>query len=165
VKEVNGYPRPYPRGGKAAYFYASLMFRVARAADGVAGQYFASAKGSSSDQVIGTRHTVQLRKSSFGNITELGNRWVETEYFLSNGLGPSPTGVDRARDLLESALARGVLAQAGSSIRFGDETIGRGFATSHRTLVENTDVYNRILEAFWNVVDEEKEQQFGLTEE
>lgn len=103
--EIKG---PYDRtwkltGGGALFFDSSLVIRVV-----LAGQVY---KGSKENRrMIGERHRLEIHKTKIAN---KDNKIVMSYYHTSNG-ALHPAGFDRGRDVLEMALATGVIEKKGT---------------------------------------------------
>ncbi len=95
------------QGGKALTYDASLVVRVSR-------DSWLRESSEKEARVVGERHRLRIWKTKIG-----GKDGEHTDAFVhtSNGV-LSPEGFDRARDVLELAIAAGVVEQAGAWLRW-----------------------------------------------
>lgn len=102
-------------GGRGIEFESSLTCRVSRAG---------FVKRSKDGPVIGEKHRVTIRKTKVGGKEEK----AETAHFYTSNGVLIPEGFDRARGVVEEAIARGVVHQKGSSYTWSSqgEILGRG---------------------------------------
>lgn len=100
------------RGGKALQFDSGWIVRVGSGDEGTSSNKSVQVAmpGSDTKVKIGERHDLWIRKSSTSN--RLGQRGC---FFIGAGISEEmPMGFDRAREIREEALLRGVLVKRGS---------------------------------------------------
>lgn len=81
--------------GEAVLFDAALRFRVTPAGK-------VKEKLDGDDVVVGRKHRITIAKNKFGPDSE------QTIFYLSNGKGVSPLGLDRARMLMDECVTTGL---------------------------------------------------------
>jgi RecA/RadA recombinase len=145
--DTSGYfPIPYPRGGKAVWFYASLVLRIT----GVNKKYYrTSAK---TGIPVGTVHEIQFRKSSLSAISLTDGNHLTATMYISNG-SLFPAGIDEWTDMVVAGLKLGILTQKGS-VRYGDIVLGRGVGTAAEKLCSDSELYTRICDEYYARVDD-----------
>jgi recombination protein RecA len=117
-----GNPETTP-GGKALKFYTSVRIDIRRIAQ--------IKKG---DEVMGGRHRVKIVKN------KVAAPFRATEFDLMYN-----EGISREGELLALGEKMGLVQKSGSSYRFGDVGLGRGYDASRTFLRENKPVANAIL--------------------
>lgn len=116
-------------GGKALYYDSSLDIRVSR-------KYITD--DADHKRLLGERHRVEIRKTKIG---KKESKYPTAFFHTSNGVEETaPPGFDRARDVLELAIAEAVVQQAGSSYRYEGLTLGRGEAGALRHLRQHAEL-------------------------
>lgn len=117
-----GNPETTP-GGKALKFYTSVRIDIRRIAQ--------IKKG---DEVMGGRHRVKIVKN------KVAAPFRQTEFDMMYG-----EGISREGELLALGEKMGIISKSGSSYRFGDLSLGRGYDASRTFLKENKKVTNEIM--------------------
>jgi recombination protein RecA len=111
-------------GGRALKFYSSVRIDIRRIA--------AVKEG---DVVVGSRTRVKIVKN------KVAAPFREAEFDILYG-----EGISREGDLLDVAVANGVVEKSGAWFSFSGERIGQGRENVRQYLKDNRDTYNRILE-------------------
>jgi recombination protein RecA len=111
-------------GGRALKFYSSVRIDIRRIA--------AVKEG---DVVVGSRTRVKIVKN------KVAAPFREAEFDILYG-----EGISREGDLLDIAVANGVVEKSGAWFSFSGERIGQGRENVRQYLKDNRDTYNRILE-------------------
>jgi recombination protein RecA len=111
-------------GGRALKFYSSVRIDIRRIA--------AVKEG---DTVVGSRTRVKIVKN------KVAAPFREAEFDILYG-----EGISREGDLLDIAVANGVVEKSGAWFSFSGERIGQGRENVRQYLKDNRDTYNRILE-------------------
>ena len=109
---VFGNPETTP-GGQALKFYSSVRLDVRRIGKVTLGE-----------SVVGNRTRVKIVKN------KCAPPFTEAEFDIRWGVG-----IDQAADLVETALAAGVLEKSGSHLTFGGKSIGQGRDKTRDALV------------------------------
>ena len=117
-----GNPETTP-GGKALKFYTSVRLDIRRIAQ--------IKKG---DEVVGGRVRVKVVKN------KVAAPFKQTEFDLMYN-----EGISREGELLALGEKFGIIQKAGSSYRYNDESLGRGYDASRTTLKEDKKKANEIL--------------------
>ncbi len=105
-------------GGNALKFYSSVRLDVRR---------IGALK--SGDQILGNRTRVKVVKNKFAP------PFTSVEFDIRYG-----EGIDIAADLLDSAVAKGVIDKSGSHYAFGGERLAQGRERTREALVKNADL-------------------------
>jgi len=117
-----GNPETTP-GGKALKFYTSVRLDIRRIAQ--------IKKG---DEVIGSRTRVKVVKN------KVAAPFKQTEFDIMYGEGISKEG-----EMIALGEKFGILTKSGSSYKYNDESIGRGYDATRQFLKENKKVSNEIM--------------------
>lgn len=117
-----GNPETTP-GGKALKFYASVRLDIRRIAQIKKGE-----------EIMGGRVRVKVVKN------KVAPPFKQTEFDLMYN-----EGISREGEIIALGEKYGILSKSGSSYKFGDETIGRGYDATRQFLREHTDVSEQIL--------------------
>jgi recombination protein RecA len=112
-------------GGNALKFYASVRLDVRRLA-----------KINVGEAAVGNRTKVKVVKN------KVAPPFTEAEFDIRWG-----TGIDAGADLVEVALAAGVLEKSGSHLSFGGKAIGQGRDRARDTLVAGPELHAAVLKA------------------
>lgn len=126
-------------GGNALKFYASIRVEVRRAAQIKMG-----------DQIIGNRVKAKIVKN------KVAPPFQATEFDIMYNEGISITG-----DLLDTAVARGVVKKAGSSYSFGETKLGVGRETAKRFLKDNQEILEHIRGEVMRLVENQELAEQG----
>src|SRR5690606_36987700 len=105
-------------GGNALKFYASVRLDVRRIGQVKAG-----------DELIGNRVRVKVVKN------KCAPPFQEAEFEIRWG-----TGIDKASDLLDLGIARGIVDKSGAHLSFGGEHLGHGRERARETLLGNVEM-------------------------
>jgi len=105
-------------GGNALKFYASMRLDVRRIAQVKVG-----------DEPVGGRTRVKLAKN------KCAPPFTEAEFEIRWG-----RGVDRAAELIDLGLSRGLIDKTGNHLSFAGTPLGNGRERSRDTLIENVDL-------------------------
>jgi recombination protein RecA len=116
-----GNPEVTP-GGRALKFYSSVRLEVR-----------ASEKIKEADKIIGTRVKVKVVKN------KVAPPFREAMFTLIHGEGISKEG-----DLLDTAIALGIVQKSGAWFTYKEEKIGQGWETAVGALKENKDMAKKI---------------------
>ena len=111
-------------GGNALKFYSSVRLDVRRIGGIKVGE-----------QVIGNRTRVKVVKN------KLAPPFQQTEFDIRYG-----EGIDRYGDLLDRAVQANIVQKNGSYFRYGEQSIGQGREKARAHLIEDTDIYARLIE-------------------
>ncbi len=117
-----GNPETTP-GGKALKFYTSVRIDIRRIAQIKKGE-----------EVMGGRHRVKIVKN------KVAAPFRQTEFDMMYG-----EGISREGEILALGEKMGIVSKSGSSYRFGELALGRGYDASRTFLRENKKVGNEIL--------------------
>jgi len=112
-------------GGNALKFYASVRLDVRRTGKITAGE-----------AVVGNRTRVKVVKN------KVAPPFTEAEFDIRWG-----TGIDGGADLVEVALAAGVLDKSGTHLTFGGKSLGQGRDRVRDLLLTTPELYNTVREA------------------
>lgn len=116
-----GNPEVTP-GGRALKFYSSVRLEVR-----------ASEKIKENDRIIGTKVKVKVVKN------KVAPPFQEAFFILIHG-----EGISKGADLLDTAIARGIVQKSGTWFTFKEERIGQGWENSVNTLKENKEMFKKI---------------------
>ena len=116
-----GNPEVTP-GGRALKFYSSVRLEVR-----------ASEKIKEGDKIIGTKVKVKVVKN------KVAPPFREALFTLIHG-----EGISKSADLLDTAIATGIIEKSGAWFTYKEEKIGQGWENSMRTLAENKDLSKKI---------------------
>lgn len=117
-----GNPETTP-GGKALKFYTSVRLDIRRIAQIKKGE-----------EVVGGRVRVKVVKN------KVGPPFKQTEFDLMYN-----EGISREGELIALGEKYALLSKSGSSYKYGDETLGRGYDATRQFLKENPKVANELL--------------------
>ncbi|HUD04116.1 MAG TPA: recombinase RecA [Candidatus Paceibacterota bacterium] len=117
-----GNPETTP-GGKALKFYTSVRLDIRRIAQ--------IKKG---DEVMGGRVRVKVVKN------KVAAPFKQTEFDLMYN-----EGISREGEMIALGEKMGIIKKSGSSYKYGEEALGRGYDATRQFLKENTKVSNHIL--------------------
>ncbi len=112
-------------GGKALKFYTSVRLDIRRIAQIKKGE-----------EVVGGRVRVKVVKN------KVAAPFKVTEFDLMYN-----EGISREGELLALGEKYGIVSKSGSSYKYGDETIGRGYDAARTFLKENPKVANELMKA------------------
>jgi recombination protein RecA len=112
-------------GGNALKFYASVRLDVRRLA-----------KINVGESAVGNRTKVKVVKN------KVAPPFTEAEFDIRWG-----TGIDAGADLVETALAAGVLEKSGSHLSFGGKAIGQGRDRARDALIANPELHTAVHKA------------------
>ncbi|MFO0658444.1 MAG: recombinase RecA [Polyangiaceae bacterium] len=112
-------------GGNALKFYASVRVDVRRIGSVKVG-----------DEVLGSKTRVKIVKN------KLAPPFKEAEFEMRWG-----GGIDRATDLLDTGIARGVIEKSGAHLSFAGEHLGHGRERARDTLLSRPEVAEAIAQA------------------
>lgn len=124
---LRGDDRPLPAALGAIKFYSSVRMQLSVERDVML-----------DESVVGTRVRARISKNKFAP------PFQEAYFEVRND------GIDKASDLLEFAIGRGVVAVGGSpallrsDFKFGDEHIGKGWARARERLIADAALADRI---------------------
>jgi recombination protein RecA len=116
-----GNPEVTP-GGRALKFYSSVRLEVR-----------ASEKIKEADKIIGTRVKVKVVKN------KVAPPFREAMFTLIHG-----EGISKAGDLLDTAIALGIVQKSGAWFTYKEEKIGQGWETAVGAFKENKDMAKKI---------------------
>jgi len=97
------------QGGKSLVYEASLVVRVTR-------DSWLRESSDKDSRIVGERHRARIWKTKVGGKDD---KHTDAYFHTSNGV-QTPEGFDRARDVLELAIASGLVEQAGAWYRWRD---------------------------------------------
>lgn len=117
-----GNPETTP-GGKALKFYTSVRLDIRRIAQ--------IKKG---DEVVGGRVRVKVVKN------KVAAPFKQTEFDLMYN-----EGISREGEIIALGEKFGIIKKSGSSYKYGEEPLGRGYDATRQVLKENTKVAGAIL--------------------
>ncbi|MBI2637020.1 MAG: recombinase RecA [Parcubacteria group bacterium] len=129
-----GNPEVTP-GGNALKFYASVRIEVRRAAQIKQG-----------DRIIGNRVKAKVVKN------KVAAPFQTTEFDIMYN-----QGISREGDLLDVAVARGVIAKSGNSYSYEEEKLGVGRENAKAYLREHPKLYDKARKQVWDAFVKEKE--------
>ncbi|HVS80018.1 MAG TPA: recombinase RecA [Candidatus Paceibacterota bacterium] len=118
-----GNPETTP-GGKALKFYTSVRLDIRRIAQIKKGE-----------EVMGGRVRVKVVKN------KVAPPFRQTEFDLMYN-----EGISREGEIIALGEKMGIIAKSGTSYKYNDESIGRGYDATRQYLRENGDVANKILD-------------------
>ena len=122
-------------GGNALKFYASVRIEVRRAAQIKQG-----------DKIIGNRAKAKAVKN------KVAAPFQTTEFDIMYN-----QGISREGDLLDVAVARGVIAKSGNSYSYEEEKLGVGRENAKAYLREHPKLYDKARKQVWDAFVKEKE--------
>lgn len=109
-------------GGKALKFYASVRIDMRKIGNIQEG-----------DEIIGSRHRAKIVKNKVASPFKIA------EFDILNVGGISKLG-----DLLDTAIAYGVLEKAGSFLKYEGQTLAQGRESAKNILLEQPDLYEKV---------------------
>lgn len=124
-------------GGNALKFYSSIRIEVRRAAQIKQG-----------DRIIGNRVKVKVVKNKVAPPFRL------TEFDIMHNDGISVSG-----DLLETAVAAGVINKAGNSYAYGEEKLGVGRENARIFLASDAKLMEKIRKQTWDAVRKQESER------
>lgn len=122
---INVFPGTSPEfttGGKALKFYSSIRLDIRRIAQIKKGE-----------EVVGSRTRIKVVKN------KVAPPFRQTEFDIMYG-----EGISREGEIIALGEKWKVLSKSGTSYKYNDETIGRGYDASRIYLKENPDIANEI---------------------
>lgn len=117
-----------PRGGKAVQFYGSLRVRVTK-------------KERTLGDDAASEHPFEILKKRSGAVEPRG---TGGRFFISTGRGPSPLGIDFAREALVLGAEIGVVESKAHHYYFEGTYLGQGTEQAVATLNEQPELMHRI---------------------
>ena len=131
-------------GGNALKFYSSVRLDIRR---------IASIK--QQDEVVGNRVRVKVVKN------KVSSPFREAEFDIMFGAGISKEG-----DVLDLAVAKGIVNKAGSWFSYGEERLGQGRESVKEFLAQNQNIFleidSKLRDLLKNAADEEEERMDQL---
>ena len=119
------FPSIATSGGQALKFYSSVRLDVRRIG-----------KVSLGESVVGNRTRVKVVKN------KCSPPFTEAEFDIRWGVG-----IDHGADLVETALAAGVLEKSGAHFTFGGKSIGQGRDKTRDTLLTDPPLFEAVKSA------------------
>jgi len=129
-----GNPEVTP-GGNALKFYASVRIEVRRAA-----------QIKQADKIIGNRVKAKVVKN------KVAAPFQTTEFDIMYN-----QGISREGDLIDLAVARGIISKAGHSHSYEEEKLGVGRENAKAYLRQNPKLFDKIRKQVWEAFVQEKE--------
>lgn len=161
--------RKKARGGKAVKFVSSLFMnvtidrggRIMTTADGRAPK---KKNTDGSESIVGmadlvspaTRYLVEIEKNKVGS---LDGRVTRCHLYMSTGIGPSPMGIDFAREALHCGESHGVVRKKGSHWYHGDNCLGNGELAAVKKLNADPDLLDDITRQIFDHEERTREER------